>query len=295
MTFLRDIGDISTCKIGFVGAGRIGKALAWSLEAHGCNVHAAASRTPDSVAGLTQGTRACLALSAQDVANACDLIFVTTPDALIQPTVEAIRWRAGSGVVHCSGATEVSSLAKAAGDGALIGGFHPMQTFGDPQAAVHSLPGCVITIEADEDLHTLLVGLADRLGCQVNQLPPGARARYHAAAGYASQYINVLLSEAVRIWLSWGASESAALKALLPVVRGTVSSIESAGVAKGMPGPVSRGDAGTVAKQLRSLMALDDATASLYRELCRRSVPLAEQAGGLDPATAREIRMLLDS
>ncbi|MGQ0652443.1 MAG: DUF2520 domain-containing protein, partial [Betaproteobacteria bacterium] len=45
----------------------------------------------------------------------------------------------------------------------------------------------------------MLVALAERLGCRVNRLPPGARARYHAAAGYASQFINVLLREASKI------------------------------------------------------------------------------------------------
>jgi predicted short-subunit dehydrogenase-like oxidoreductase (DUF2520 family) len=196
-------------------------------------------------------------------------------------------------VVHCSGATEVSVLAKAAADGAMVGGFHPMQTFADPAAAAKSLPGSTITIEAQGGLSDILLALVERLGCAANQLPPGARARYHAAAGYASQYINVVLGEAVRIWQSWGAGEAQALPALLPMVRGTLASIEAAGLAKGMPGPVSRGDAGTVEKHVAALAELDGDTARLYRELCLRSVSLALAAGGIDADKAARIEGIL--
>jgi predicted short-subunit dehydrogenase-like oxidoreductase (DUF2520 family) len=285
--------SIESLKIGFIGAGRLGRALAWSISSRGCHIHAVASRAIAESESLAERIQGCKIMTAQEVADACDLVFLTTPDDAIQLTADAIRWRPACGVVHCSGATEVSVLAKASEDGAFIGGFHPMQTFGDSETAARTLPGCVITIEADGLLNTTLVKLAAQLGCPVNQLPAGERGKYHAAAGYASQYINVVLGEAVRIWQSWGATEASALHALVPLVRGTLSSIEAAGLAKGMPGPVSRGDAGTVEKHLRSLSALDLPTALLYRDLCLRSVPLAVAAGGIDSVKAREIELIL--
>lgn len=147
----------------------------------------------------------CEAVSAQQVAGACDLVFITTPDAAIEPTVAALSWRAGSSVVHCSGATEVNALCHARDQGAAIVGLHPMQTFGaDAEATARSLAGCTVTIEAeDAALDRRLVVLAGRLGCAVNRLPPGMRARYHAAAGYASQFMNALLAEAARVWATW--------------------------------------------------------------------------------------------
>ncbi|MGQ0650895.1 MAG: DUF2520 domain-containing protein [Betaproteobacteria bacterium] len=169
-----------------------------------------------------------------------------------------------------------------------------MQTFGDPAAAAQSLPGCTITIEADGPLNAVLVALAERLECRINRLPPGARDRYHAAAGYASQFINVLLREASKIWQSWGASEEDAVRALLPLVRGTLSSIERAGLAEAMPGPVSRGDVGTVAKHVAALAALDSEIVEFYRQLCARSIALALERRGIDDATATRIRRVLD-
>jgi len=281
-------------RIGFIGAGRLAQALAWSLTQRDCRVCAVASRSRSSALALAAPLEGCEVTGAQQVADICDIVFVTTPDASIEATVQALTWRPGMGVVHCSGATEVGTLAKAAAEGASTGGFHPMQTFGDPAVAARSLPGCVITIEAQGALDAVLKRLAERLECTVNALPAGMRGRYHASGGYASQFINVLLAEAVHIWRSWGAEEDDALKALLPLLKGTIGAIESAGLDRGMPGPVSRGDTETVARHVQALAQMDDKALALYRELCRRTVPLAQRAGRISPETADQIRRELE-
>lgn len=290
-----DRPSLDRLRIGFIGAGRLGKALAWSLAGHGLNVVAAASQSDASAQTLAEPIGGCRVLPPQEVVDTSDLVFVTTPDAAIGSTVQACRWRDGVAVVHCSGVTEVAALAAATSQGALTGGFHPMQTFGDPATAARSLPGCTITIEAGEPLDALLVALAERLQCRVNRLPPGMRARYHAAAGYTSQFINVLFSQAAQIWRSWGASEDQAVSALLPLARGTLAAIESAGIARAMPGPVSRGDIGSIAKHVEALATLDDADVlTLYLLLCAGSVPLAQQRGAIDDTQAARFRALLE-
>lgn len=285
--------DLDTLRIGFIGAGRLGKALAWVCARSGLRVMAAASLARTEAQELSANIEGCRVLDAQQLVDGCDLVFVTTPDEVIRRTADALRWRPGCFVVHCSGATEVSDLAKAAADGAVIGGFHPMQTFGDPEAAAQSLPGCTITVEAAQPLDAVLVALAARLGCPVNRLPPGARPLYHAAAGYASQHLNALLFEAAAMWQSWGATEAAAVQALLPLMRGTLASITQAGLAQGMPGPVSRGDVASVRKHVQAIEALDARRLVLYRELCQRTVLLALAGGRIDEATAARVRDVL--
>ena len=284
---------LEALRIGFVGAGRLGKALAWSLSSRGLKVVAVSSHSLASAQALAAPVAGCLATDMQTVLDSCDLVFVTTPDAAIESTVGAGRWRAGIAVVHCSGVTEVAALAAAATAGAQIGGFHPMQTFGDPEVAARSLPGCTITIEAAEPLDGLLLGLAERLQCRVNRLPAGMRARYHAAAGYTAQFINVLFAEAARLWRSWGASEAQAVEALLPLARGTLAAIGSAGIARAMPGPVSRGDLGSIAKHLGALAPLGTGTPDLYCDLCRATVSLAVERGAIDALQAEQFLALL--
>lgn len=286
--------DGAAVRIGFIGAGRLGCALAWSLAGRGLSVGAVASLIPADAERFAAPIAGCTILSdAQAVVDACDLVFVTTPDGAIEATTAGARWRPGIAAVHCSGVTEVAALDSARRDGAMTGGFHPMQTFGDPAAAARSLPGCTITIEAEEPLNSTLVAIARKLECRVNRLPPGMRGRYHAAAGYTSQFINALFADASKIWQSWGATEEDAVRALLPLARGTLESIASAGVAGGMPGPVSRGDVGSIEKHVSALTPLGPEVMEFYRLLCERTIPLGIERGAIDEAAAARLRAIL--
>ncbi|MBV6273706.1 DUF2520 domain-containing protein [Alcaligenaceae bacterium CGII-47] len=288
--------SLATPCVGFIGAGRLARALALALLQAGIPAARVASRQIESARRMAQELEACQAVELQSLVDGCDLVFITTPDAAIAEVARTLVWKSGQQVVHCSGATPVTVLQPAADVGALIGGFHPMQAFGaDTQAAVDSLPGCTIAIEADTaSLSTLLHGLAHCMGCVGLSLPPEARVRYHASGGYASQHIHVLMAEAVRLWQSWGATEEQALSALLPLLRGTLESLSRSGVAAGMPGPISRGDGETVQQHRRALLQLDPEMRELYDQLCRRSITLAQRAGRLQDAQAQAMRQVLD-
>lgn len=291
---MHDAASVGSLAIGFIGTGRLGKALALSFTDRGLHVAGVGSLTLEESAPLAAAIPGCENLTQQQVVDRCDLVFVTTVDGAIAATADALQWRDGMAAVHCSGATDVAALDKARRDGAMTGGFHPMQTFGDPEAARRSLPGCTITIEAEaQALYTVLQAIAVRLECRVNLLPAGMRGRYHAAAGYASQFVNVILREASVLWQSWGAKEEDAVAALLPLVQGTLASIGGAGLARGMPGPVSRGDVVSIEKHLASLQGLDPSVQQLYRALCGRSIALGLEAGGIDAAQAVQLRSLL--
>lgn len=286
--------NLDTLRIGFIGAGRLGTALAWSFARRGLRVTAAFSQVHADTRRLAGPISGCtIASTMQEVVNTSDIVFVTTPDGVIEAATAQARWRPGVAAVHCSGVTEVSALDHAARDGAMTGGFHPMQTFGDPEVAARSLPGCTVTIEADEPLNTTLAAFARRLECPVNRLPRGMRGRYHAAAGYASQFINALFAEAASIWQSWGASREDAVRALLPLARGTLASIEAAGIARGMPGPVSRGDIESIEKHVAALTPLGPDVMEFYRVVCGRTIPLGVERGAVDEDAARRLRSLL--
>ena len=283
--------DLNALRIGFIGAGRVGCGLAKAFGDAGCRVIAVASRSRDSAERLSGFAEGCVPMTAQAVADACDLVFVTTPDGDIETATGSVTWREGQSAIHCSGVTEVSALAAAERDGAWIGGFHPMQSFTDPLAAAASLRGCTVTIEAEPRLNETLEALAEALGCPVNRLPPGKRALYHATAGYGSQFINVLLAEIATAWRGWGASDEDVVRAILPMIRGTLASIESAGIAGGMPGPVSRGDVATIEKHVAAIE--DEDALAFYIAHCQRSVTLAKQAGRIDDATVEKLKKSL--
>lgn len=285
--------DTRALRIGFVGAGRVAGGLSMALHAAGFSVTAIASRTFDSAKAVADLIGAAAFESAQEVADRCDLVFITTPDGAISATTDAIQWRADQGIVHCSGATDVSALAAAEKAGAVTGGFHPMQSFGDPATSARAMNGSTITIEAIDPLDGVLSELATTLGCRINRLPAGKRALYHASAGYGSQFVNVLLAETATIWRDWGASEEDVIRAIVPMIQGTLDAIEKDGIAGGMPGPVSRGDVTTVAAHVDALTAMDTDRLAFYRAHCARTVDLAEEAERIDSDTAQRLRKVL--
>ena len=116
--------------VGFIGAGRIGIALARGLARKGYAVTAVASRSRDSAEKLAADIAGCRAMpDPQSLADSVELILLTVPDDAIATTCAGLKWRAGQAVVHCSGATELLALAPAASSGAHTGGFHPLQMF----------------------------------------------------------------------------------------------------------------------------------------------------------------------
>ena len=97
MTKLNAAVKPQTLRIGFIGAGRLGKALAWSLAGAGMLVSRAASSKLLDAQALAESIPLCEAVTAQQVVNDCDLVFVLTPDNAIASTVAGLRWWAGQG------------------------------------------------------------------------------------------------------------------------------------------------------------------------------------------------------
>ena len=286
--------DRIALRIGFIGAGRVAKGLAWGMAQSGQRVLAAASRSPDSAVQLAARISGCRALAqAQEVVDCSDLVFITVPDDAIAAVAASLRWREGMAVAHCSGATEVAALACAARAGAQIGGFHPLQLFADPEVALAGLPGCTIAIEAEAPLLAQLERLAQALRCRSIRLPPGCRARYHAAAHYAAGFVITLLNQAVELWQSFGVGREDTIRALLPLLRGTAASVGRSGLAQGLAGTYSRGDIGTLEKHLADLARVGPDALHLYCELGLRSIPLGLERGAYDEQRAEAMRVLL--
>ena len=281
-------------RIGFIGAGRVAKGLAWGMAQSGQRIAAAASRRLSSAEQLAARIAGCRATAnAQELVDCCDLVFVTVPDDAIAAVAASLEWRKDVAVIHCSGATEVAALASAARAGAQIGGFHPLQLFADPEVALAGLPGCTIAIEAEVPLLSQLEQLAQGLRCRTIRLPPGCRARYHAAAHYAAGFVITLLNQAVELWQSFGIEREDTIRALLPLLRGTVASVERSGLAQGLAGTYSRGDIGTLEKHLAELARIGPDALHLYCELALRSIPLGLERGGYDENRAEAMRVLL--
>jgi len=281
-------------RIGFIGAGQMATPLAWCLARSGFCVVGAASRSHASAHRLAESIPGARAYDdAQRLADDADLVLIAVPDDAIAGVAAALRWQARHSLVHCSGATQVSALAAAAAAGASIGGFHPMQSFTDPQAAMRSLPGCTVGIEAEAALLGALEDMARALGCHPIRLPAGARALYHASGSFASSFLVGLLNDALDLWSAFGVDREDAFRALLPLMQGTVAAIEANGPVRSLAGPIARADVGTVERHLEALGAQAPHLLATYLDIARRSLPIAKAKGGASQAKLAELAALL--
>jgi len=101
-------------RLGFIGAGVVGRSLAMLLSQRGYTVMSVTSRSAKSAEALAGSVPHCHAGTIHDVQNASDLIFLTVPDDQIEPVAGRLAqeapWRPGQAVVHCSGALSLDPL-----------------------------------------------------------------------------------------------------------------------------------------------------------------------------------------
>lgn len=282
-------------KIGFIGAGTVGTALAVTLKGKGHDIVAVQSRTRASAERLAQrvGGAVSICWDGQEVAEAADIVFITTPDDAIAKVAGAVDWLPTQGVVHCSGALSLEALEAARKNKAEIGSFHPLQTFASVEQALANLPGSTFALEGRGDLLNHLKRLAEDLGGAAIVLRPGDKVLYHAAAVMACNYAVTLMSLATDLWKTFRVETPEATKALLPLLQGTVNNLQSVGLPGALTGPIARGDIGTIEKHLAALKEKAPELLSTYRELGLKTIPVALAKGKLDGARAEELRRLL--
>lgn len=281
-------------RIGFIGAGRVGSVLATTLHEAGYPVVAVASRSLASARALADRIPGCVAFEqAQAVAETSDVVFLTTPDDVIADVVAMVPWHPGQTVVHTSGVHSLDVLAAAAQAGALTGSMHPLQTFADPGRGLDLLRGTAFAIEGDHALLPFLHGLVQALGGYAIELPPGAKTFYHIAAVLVSNYTVTLAKLATDLWARFGVEREEALRALLPLLRGTLANLEALSLSKALTGPIARGDTGTVRYHIEALTAHAPALLAVYRSLGLQTVPLAQESDRLPQTVADELATVL--
>lgn len=272
----------------------VGTALASRLADRGYPVIAVSSRSHSSAERLAGRIPGCTAMnSGQEVAEAAELVFITTPDGAIAEVVAAIVWHRGQSVIHCSGADSVDSLAPASTMGAQTGCFHPLQTFADVEQAINNIAGSTFALEATEPLLSSLKEMAAALSGDAIELGAGDKVAYHAAAVIACNYLVTLVKMSTDLWKTFGVDQEQATRALLPLLKGTVANLERIGLPDSLTGPIARGDTGTIAKHLEALERTMPELADTYRALGRQTVPIAAAKGSINLQQTTELLDLL--
>jgi predicted short-subunit dehydrogenase-like oxidoreductase (DUF2520 family) len=219
------------------------------------------------------------------------VVFLAVPDQAIAGVAASIARLEPSrrlSFVHLSGALGLDALS------ALheypVGSFHPLQSFPAPRG-LEAFRGITVGVDATTPaLLRRLRALARTIGATPKHVGDSQRAIYHAAAVFASNYVDALMGEAVKLLRAAGWSDKEAISALLPLAEGTLANVRLRGPVKALTGPVRRGDVETVQRHLEALDRLD--FGAQYRMLGKIALEFAKEAG-LKPAAAGRMQRAL--
>jgi predicted short-subunit dehydrogenase-like oxidoreductase (DUF2520 family) len=284
--------------VALIGAGRVATAIGVLLQRAGYAVAAASGRdrTRERVARYLPGARfhADPALAA----TGADIVVIGVPDDAIAQACAEVA--AGGGfesaqfVLHLSGSSGLDLLEPARARGAEVLSLHPLQSITDVDEGVRRLPGSGMAVTAETDL-ALDLGerLATGIGCVPFRLADEAKPLYHAAAVFCSNYLVVVEALAERLFRTAGLEDPVPLFA--PLARTAVELTLSLGPAAALTGPTSRGDAGTIERNLSALAARAPEAVEPYVALARVAAGLAEEGGRIGAEDRRRIEEALDS
>jgi len=281
--------------IGIIGAGVTGTALADRLFKQGYRVTAVNSRTLASARRLASSITGCaICNNPQQVADLSQAVFITTPDDKIAAIASSLDWHAGQFVIHCSGVHSTDILEPAHKYGAYSCCLHPLQTFASIEEAIHNMHGSTFALEGDDKALAVAEEMAVALQGNIIRLKASDKILYHAAAVTLSNYLVTLMKTAAGLWQSFGVSQEDAVRAMLPLLKGTVNNIERVGIPGCLTGPIARGDIGTVQKHLQALEKDNRGALDTYRTLGLQTIAIALDKGRISLETADELRSALE-
>lgn len=278
---------MTTPRVFVVGAGRAGRALAHAMRVAGVDVVGLHGRRPGT--DITWGAW-------PDSLASANVVLVTVRDAELDGVLRdlsgASTLTARAVVLHASGSAEPAALDLVRARGHEAGTFHPLVPLTDPTRATEQLRSAWIGIDGDEGARAVSRDLAERIGARVLEIPPGEKARYHAAAVFVSNFPVVLMSVATRLLELVGIQDDSARSALGVLLTASAQNAATVAPEAALTGPVVRGDVGTVRAHLAALSETPEIL-ELYRALSREALPIATKAGA-DPARVEELRVVLD-
>jgi predicted short-subunit dehydrogenase-like oxidoreductase (DUF2520 family) len=277
--------------VGVIGAGRVGAVLGAALARAGHRVVAASGVSAQAKARIAKLLPGAANLPADDVARAAaDVLIIAVPDdslaGVVAGLAETGALRPGQVVAHTSGAHGLAVLAPAIARGARPLALHPAMTFTGTADDLAKLAGTSFGVTAPTSLRPLAERLVTDLGGTPEWVAESDRPLYHAALAHGANHLVTLVNEAMDRLRDAGVVHPE--KVLAPLLRAALENSLRMGDAA-LTGPVSRGDAGTVAKHLDRLAATSPDSVPSYLALARRTADRAIAAGRLRPVDAESL------
>ena len=243
-------------KIGIIGAGKVGIAIARVLKKKGFEVAAVADVTGEKALNMARqylGNSVSYTDNNMEVVGTCDIVAITTQDGAIREVAKEIHEKAerldDKLFFHTSGANPSSILKPLDGKGAILGSLHPLQTFPDIDSAIRALPSTYIFVEGDERALRILETLGKGIGHAVIPIDGKNKVYYHLSAVFICNLLCALLYASEEIM----EKIDIRIEPFFPIIEATLQNIEAKGPLLSLTGPIVRGDSETVEGHIDAL------------------------------------------
>lgn len=279
-------------RVGVIGAGRVGSVVGAALSAAGHDVVAASGLSSASAERAARLLPDAPLLPADQVVTASDLVVLAVPDDTLPGLVSGLAgtgaWRAGQLAFHTSGAHGLAVLAPAERAGVLPLALHPAMTFSGAPEDVDRLVGSPFGVTSHPAYRPVAETLVLEMGGEPFFVAEEDRALYHAALVTGANHLVTLVAEAADLLRAAGVAEPA--RVLTPLLSAALDNGLRRGD-RGLTGPVSRGDVGTVRNHLETLTERAPESVAAYVAMARRTT---ERALGARRLKRHEAAPLLD-
>jgi predicted short-subunit dehydrogenase-like oxidoreductase (DUF2520 family) len=269
-------------RVGIIGAGRVGAVLGAALSAAGHDVVAASGLSTASAERAARLLPGVPLLPADQVVAAADLVVLAVPDDTLAGLVAGLAgtgaWRAGQLAFHTSGAHGLAVLAPAERAGVLPLALHPAMTFTGAPEDADRLAGCPFGVTSAPAYRPVAETLVLEMGGEPFFVAEADRTLYHAALVTGANHLVTLVAEAADLLRTAGVAEPGRI--LAPLLTAALDNGLRRGD-RGLTGPVSRGDVGTVGRHLETLAERAPESVAAYVAMARRTTERALDAGRL--------------
>jgi predicted short-subunit dehydrogenase-like oxidoreductase (DUF2520 family) len=262
-----------------LGAGKVGRALAAALKDAGEKVTLRPARKGVPTTRID-----------------ADIVVLALRDRELGPVAADL---ASSGVVprravvvHNAGALPADALAALRGVVAGVAQMHPMISFAS-RRVFPPLERGHVHVKGDAPAERRARALAKRMRMTPRTFSKLDTVAYHAAAGLVANGAAALGAIGAELLRVAGVPSKDAPRMLGPLLRSVADNVERLGFPDALTGPVRRGDAAGIAKQINVLREKLPTAVPLFVASGEAQLPLARRLGDAPPRAFDEVSKVL--
>jgi predicted short-subunit dehydrogenase-like oxidoreductase (DUF2520 family) len=271
-------------KIGIIGTGAVGTALAVLLQDAGYEITGVSGRNRERTADLAKRLRRQTGDDSNEaIIEKSDVVFFCLPDDVLSGEIErcanALTSVGDKIFFHTSGALSSSLFEPMRRKGAFAASFHPLQTIPREGTGI-SLKDFAVALEGDPRAVDYAVQIIERVGAKPLHIQPDRKLLYHSTATIASNGLVGLSGVVEEMLDSVGLGEEGR-EHFYRLMGQSLQNSSSMSAADAITGPAARGDMVTLKQHLNALRQHSPHIVPIYVVLGSHCVSLAIQSGKL--------------